>query len=190
MLNLELVEKFAQIMNITGQDGGFNFDSLGEYPDVLPESEELVFFYNKCNPKSGTFVKVGSSAVFFKDVNSLVNIQNGYFPLQENHNDKHSSKSLVVFALKDDDPIYANTQVFGTEILCAYETCDPFVISNTFEEFICALIELLYIQHVLFEDEIMDDDFIFLDSFLNTVTEKLSQINGINVEGFIDFFFG
>lgn len=191
MLNSTYIEKINQLILKYGQHGGFSENS-----DItltsLPTAKALIELYESYGPQENTCIEIGSSVLFFISKHKLNNSQIGYRTYENGSPIEKWDQQLVVIGLYNDEPIIVNTDDERSEILAAYESGQPKVVSSSLEEFFYAIYLVIQIQYESFNFEILDDEtFEYKDDFVETVDNRLDDcLSDEHKQNFMDFFFG
>ncbi|KGT94593.1 hypothetical protein NG99_08240 [Erwinia typographi] len=154
------------------------------YPDNLPRSAEMDYFYKNYNPEE-LKIETGFTPIKIYGVTYLEKAQTGYGYLTDNY-------IVIGDDLGGGKPIIAVTDDKNTPIFANYDVGEPFRIADDFCDFVTSLtelIELVYGSYNIFD--IADDNDEIKKDFTDKLKSAISPIIGDNnFNAFYDYFYG
>ncbi|WP_064792216.1 hypothetical protein [Shewanella woodyi] len=192
MRDITFLKKIDLLIEKNGQEGGFFLKSKAAWISLLPSTKTLKTFFEQYGPKQGTSVELGSSVLYFISLEELTKSQVGYRSYENGSPVQNWNQEYVVIGLYNDEPVIVNTRNEQTEVLVAYESGVPKMITNSLEEFFEAIYSVLSIQYSTFNFEIMDEEnFEYRAEFMDEIEASLKSIlSSPHRKNFIDFFYG
>lgn len=190
------LEKLVEVHGKYNLRGSFNKGSVLAWPEDLPISPELEFFYTNFTPLD-VKVDAGFFPIKLISMQDIQKSQIGYKWIGKPNDLKVNNVWPDEYVVIADDfgggkPIIAVTNEAGTPVFANYSSGNPFKIANSLSDFfksLTSVVAIVYGQFNIFE--ITDDDDVLLPEFVTTIKDHVTPILGEkNFQGFYDYLYG